>query len=238
MHSLLPSAVYHIYNHANGADLLFKEPENYHFFLRRWKKYILPVADTYAYCLMPNHFHALVRFKERELLAALMMKRGKLVYSNLQGLMEATKNMDVEELASLLRKSVPNLEVLADDDKFSSFLSQQFSNLFNGYTKAINKRYRRYGSLFNPRFKRRRIISNSYLYNVLAYIHCNPVIHLFTDDYTDWLYSSWHDYEDNPTWICKDLIDEFDSLIAFRQWLDEISKSKLERLSLHLEANE
>lgn len=144
----------------------------------------------------------------------------------------------IEEIASLLRKSVPTLEDLADDDKFSSFLSQQFSNLFNGYTKAINKRYRRYGSLFNPRFKRRRIISNSYLYNVLAYIHCNPVLHLFTDDYTDWLYSSWHDYEDNPTWICKDLIDEFDSLITFRQWLDEISNRKLEKLSRDLEANE
>ncbi|MEP0984207.1 hypothetical protein [Ekhidna sp.] len=54
---------YYIYNHANGSENLFRSDENYHFFLRQWAKYIEPVADTYAYCLMPNHFHALIQTK-------------------------------------------------------------------------------------------------------------------------------------------------------------------------------
>jgi len=54
---------YHIYSHAVGSDNLFKEDSNYDFFLSRFSKYINPVADTFAYCLMPNHFHFLIRLK-------------------------------------------------------------------------------------------------------------------------------------------------------------------------------
>ena len=44
--------------------MLFREVRNYHHFLRLWAKYIEPVADTYAYCLLSNHFHFLIRIKE------------------------------------------------------------------------------------------------------------------------------------------------------------------------------
>lgn len=52
---------YHIYNHANGSENLFKEEENFRYFLQQWDKYISPIATTYAYCLMPNHIHFLIR---------------------------------------------------------------------------------------------------------------------------------------------------------------------------------
>ncbi|UHO37768.1 transposase [Chryseobacterium capnotolerans] len=56
--------VYHIYSHANGKDLIFREDENYQYFLNKLLKHITPVADVYAYCLLPNHFNLLLRFKE------------------------------------------------------------------------------------------------------------------------------------------------------------------------------
>ncbi|WP_295202422.1 transposase [uncultured Chryseobacterium sp.] len=56
--------VYHIYTHANGKDLIFREEENYRYFLEKILKYIIPFAEIYAYCLIPNHFHLLLRFKE------------------------------------------------------------------------------------------------------------------------------------------------------------------------------
>jgi len=69
--NLLPSAYYHIYNHANGKENLFREEENYRFFLEKYDGYITPIAETLAYCLMPNHFHLLIKIKtEEELLAA------------------------------------------------------------------------------------------------------------------------------------------------------------------------
>ena len=66
MDQLLPSTYYHIFNHANGDEDLFREPENYRYFLQQYHKHIDKIADTYAYCQMPNHFHLLVRIKAKE----------------------------------------------------------------------------------------------------------------------------------------------------------------------------
>jgi len=54
---------YHIYNRGNNRTDIFYEDRNYHHFLNLYIKYIEPVADTYAYCLLRNHFHVLVRIK-------------------------------------------------------------------------------------------------------------------------------------------------------------------------------
>jgi len=54
---------YHMYNRGNNKEALFKEDRNYHFFLDLYKKYIYPIADLYAYCLLPTHFHFLLRIK-------------------------------------------------------------------------------------------------------------------------------------------------------------------------------
>ena len=57
---------YHIYNRGINSDTLFKENENYNYFLKLYDKHIDPIADTFAWCLMKNHFHFLVRIKEIE----------------------------------------------------------------------------------------------------------------------------------------------------------------------------
>jgi hypothetical protein len=54
---------YHIYNRGNNRENLFIEERNYHHFLRLYARYVAPVADTYAYCLLRKHFHLLVRVK-------------------------------------------------------------------------------------------------------------------------------------------------------------------------------
>lgn len=60
---------YHIYNHANGDDNLFREQKNYGYFLEKYKQHINPIAVTIAWCLMPNHFHLLVKIKSEEEIA-------------------------------------------------------------------------------------------------------------------------------------------------------------------------
>lgn len=57
---------YHIYNRGNNRENLFYEERNYHYFLKLYARYIEPVADTYAYCLLRNHFHVLVYIKTEE----------------------------------------------------------------------------------------------------------------------------------------------------------------------------
>jgi len=67
---LQPSTYYHIFNHANGDENLFRSSENYFYFLKKYAHHINPIADTFAYCLMPNHIHFLIRTKDEESLSA------------------------------------------------------------------------------------------------------------------------------------------------------------------------
>jgi len=57
---------YHIYNRGiNGCDL-FKVKANFEYFLNLYDKHLSPIADTFAWVLMKNHFHLLVRIKDEE----------------------------------------------------------------------------------------------------------------------------------------------------------------------------
>jgi putative transposase len=55
---------YHLYNRGNNRQAIFFQQENYLYFLRGIKKYICPAAKMVAYCLMPTHYHMLVRVQE------------------------------------------------------------------------------------------------------------------------------------------------------------------------------
>lgn len=57
---------YHIYNRAIGSDKLFITEKDYDYFLKKIERFIIPVADLFAYCLIPNHFHLLVRIKSED----------------------------------------------------------------------------------------------------------------------------------------------------------------------------
>jgi len=63
---LLPGNMYHIYNKGNNKENLFIGEKNYFYFLNLWRKHISPLADTFAYCLLKNHFHFLIRIKLEE----------------------------------------------------------------------------------------------------------------------------------------------------------------------------
>ena len=58
-----PDCFYHIYNRGINREIVFKSDRNYLFFLNKIKENLLCVCDIYAYCLMPNHFHLLVRIR-------------------------------------------------------------------------------------------------------------------------------------------------------------------------------
>ncbi len=58
---LQADCIYHIFNRGINGQNLFLEDRNYRHFLKLYTHHIEPVADTYAYCLLPNHFHLLVR---------------------------------------------------------------------------------------------------------------------------------------------------------------------------------
>ena len=145
--SLVAGEYYHVYNRGNNRQDVFFERENYLFFLRRVRKYL--VGDTQetsevwttiiAYCLMPNHFHLLV---------------------------------------------------CPHDDE----LSRRMQRFSISYTKAMNKRYDRVGSLFQGQFQAVLVDRNEYLLHLSRYLHLNPVEAGLVKRPGDWEFSSYRDY--------------------------------------------
>lgn len=63
---LEPNKYYHLYNRSNNHELLFRNRDNYIYFLEKYRKYISPFVNTIAYCLMPDHFHFSVYVKSND----------------------------------------------------------------------------------------------------------------------------------------------------------------------------
>lgn len=63
-----PSGIYHVFNRSHGWEEMFSNDGNYRFFLRQFVKYLSPFVSTLCYCLMPNHFHLLIRIKDDEVI--------------------------------------------------------------------------------------------------------------------------------------------------------------------------
>ncbi len=150
---LQPGCYYHIYNRGNNREDLFRQERNYRYFLQLYARHVIPVAVTFAYCLLRNHFHLLVRIRE------------------------TLQTSQVSETCEVLTPRQ---------------ISQHFSNLFNAYSKAINKAYGRTGSLFEERFGRIEVTSDRHFLQLIFYIHFNPQKHGFVRDFGEWPWSSYH----------------------------------------------
>lgn len=57
IHTLQRGNYYHIYNRGINSVTLFDTKENYEYFLNLYSSHIDPIAETFAWCLMKNHFH-------------------------------------------------------------------------------------------------------------------------------------------------------------------------------------
>jgi putative transposase len=64
--------------------------------------------------------------------------------------------------------------------------------LSTGYTNYFNKKYSRFGSLFQGPFKSIHIDSNEYLLHLSVYVNANHAIHNYSEK--DWPYSGYLDY--------------------------------------------
>jgi putative transposase len=170
---LEPDKIYHIYNRGINGENIFKEERNYSYFLEKYAKCISPIADTYAYCLLKNHFHLAVKIKnEQEILDFYL-----------------TKKNNVGEARSL--PDVKNDVKIPDVTKI---INQQFAVLFNGYAQAINKAFNRTGGLFEESFRRILVDNDHYFTELIYYIHHNPQKHGFVNDFRDYPHSSYHSH--------------------------------------------
>lgn len=109
-----------------------------------------------------NHFHLLVRIKREDEIP--FMGKGQ-TPEGLKNTSGAGKNLSVSDRPESVSKKKYNP-------------TNQFGHLFNAYTKAINKRFHRTGSLFEHPFRRIKVESQHHLRYLVYYIHHNPIHHV------------------------------------------------------------
>ena len=147
---LLADQFYHVFSRAVGSEKLFIAKENYLYFLRRMKHHILPVVDVFAYSLLPNHFHLLVRIKQMETLKVYFENRKSKLLNELPGfVMEQfanwlngyTKafNKMYNRKEGLFIDYLKRSEALTDTDITSSIFYIHKNAVHHGLTKQIGE---------------------------------------------------------------------------------------------------
>ena len=161
---------YHVYNRGINSCNIFHLEKNYQYFLGKFEKYLSPYFSVGAYCLMPNHFHFLIKVKpvNDKILASIDQERTNKAKSYLDGKID-----------------------------YNVFLESQMKRLFSSYSLSFNKQEDRTGSLFQKRFKRLKVLNEPRLMYVLGYIHHNPIHHRFCKHYNEWRHSSYNDFLTN-----------------------------------------
>mgnify|MGYP000712372179 CR=1 FL=1 len=116
-----PGAVHHIMARGIERRKIFRNDDDRNEFLERLE-FILSETHTpcYAWALIPNHFH-------------LLLKTGSV------------------PIATVMRR------------------------LLSGYAQSFNRRYRRHGHLFQNRYKSILCQEDTYLLELVRYIHLNPL---------------------------------------------------------------
>lgn len=161
---LEPNKYYHLYNRSNNQELLFRNRENYLYFLSKYRYYMEGFFITLAYCLMPNHFHFLIQIKSCSDIIKLKKNFGILLSSYTKAINKANSRV-----GSLFQQHSKSKE-LNEDRKLLNVINYIHQNpLRKNLVKKIEdwefSSYRDYaglraGTLVNKKFLNRFISSS------------------------------------------------------------------------------
>lgn len=188
--------LYHIYNQGNNRQKIFFNRDNYLFFLKKMRIYLLPYCDVLAYCLMPNHFHWMVRINAVTVGVALSDTDGS-----------PPKKRSINDSIGIMLRSYTN--AINKQQKRSG-------KLFREKTKAecLTEINRITPSFYNSKYGTTIRIDNpedQYSQICFNYIHQNPVRANLVNRETDWEFSSAQDYTGirNGTLVNKEVAKEY-----------------------------
>lgn len=194
---------YHVYNRTVDKKTMFANDGNYRFFLKQYDHYLSAVVDTYAYCLLGNHFHLLVRVRGQADLDLFVDKEGLSAYKKLTTVKQP---LSVHEI-----------------------VSHQFRKLFQSYAMAFNKQQDRTGTLFQTPFKRALVDNEKYFAQLIYYIHANPQLHGLTEDFMTWPWSSYGAMlADKPTKLRKqEVVEWFGNIDGYKKYHEQVLTERL-----------
>lgn len=194
-----PGEIYHIYNRGNIHQKIFFEEKHYLFFLEKMRKHLLPYCDLLAWCLMPNHFHWMVKVKEPDEFE--LMRENPPVDQSISDTNETISSND-KNVKTIINGNI-NLDLSKAAHSNNSIqvsgLNRNIGTLLRSYTRAINLAHGTRGSLFKQRTTSKNLNTditsrNNYPLICFLYIHQNPLKAGLVPGLKDWPFSSYRDF--------------------------------------------
>lgn len=161
---------YHLVFKSIDGLLLFRQDADYQTFLKRFAQFTGFVMDTWAYCLLNNHAHFIIKIKSIEAIITNIKQR------------------------ELPKQTVAMKKILAtpdEQDVFDEMVERQVNSFMVSYANYTKNKYQHHGGLFQKPFKRIQIDSDVHLQVAIIYTHANPVKHKVFNDYLFFPYSSY-----------------------------------------------
>ncbi|MFT3907891.1 MAG: hypothetical protein QM737_00575 [Ferruginibacter sp.] len=158
---------YHVYNRTNNQEALFINDSDRNLFLHRFYLYLAPFVDTFAWNLLPNHFHFYIRIKS-------------IVEIN-------------EYLERKLNKDLCRTEkrYLKQRTSLHSLIKNSFARFFISYSTCFNKIHARHGNLFHRPFRHIITKSENQFIQTIIYINTNAIKHKLARTIEDYKWSSY-----------------------------------------------
>lgn len=195
---------YHIYNLGYRKKKIFLDDEDYSKFLELYKIFIKPLTDTYAWCLIPNHFHFLIRINEEN----------EIGFYN-------PKHSNSEDLSIKWKLTNEPNNMKADP-------ANHFHHLFNAYGRYYNLKYMTKGRVFKIRYKRKLVEENENLPTIITYINNNPIKHKIVSDLIDYQWTSYHDLLNNNNEILT--LSEIERIFQDKENFIFVHQQRFEKL--------
>ena len=171
---------YHVMSRTAGGEFLFGPEEKEGLRKLIWKMAQFFGVKVLTYCVMDNHFHILVRVKDRQ-------KFGRKFYGEKgeEHLLKHLKSMYSRAFLDKLKTEIESLRALGLEKDVEALLDQ-FRNRFcdlSVYMKEVkerfsrwyNKKHSRTGTLWQGRFKSVLVEDGEALQTMSSYIDLNPV---------------------------------------------------------------
>ncbi len=196
-----PDTVFHIFNRSASNKLLFRKPRNYAFFMKQFMHYLGKYTDLYGWCLLPNHFHIMIKTNSTEAI----LNQAKIDFKIINRRFFQRKEIHPLVLSRQIDASQQEINAFINNlsDELHDFiieqlvewiLSERFRRFVLSYAKAFNKQEGLYGSLFQKLIRRKSLYTINDFKQLLQYIHHNPIHHFYSKSYDDYPYTSFHDF--------------------------------------------
>ena len=160
----LPGEIYHVYNQGNNGQTIFFKRDNYLLFLKKMQACLTVDCDLLAWCLMPNHFHWIIKVSDNYPLPISTSDHK----NDIPAPVVPPLNRKIATLLSSYTKSINNS-------------CDRSGSLFRSRTKAIP-------------LNSDLVTDDNYPIICFLYIHQNPVRAGLVNDLKDWKFSSYRDY--------------------------------------------